>query len=183
MAGKEREKAFAKQNADLTIRYNEHSKELKPIECKTQVIIQENGRWFRVGRVVEALPNRQYLIKLGGSGRLTLRNRRFLKPCKGQKTPEIIPSPLGTSNPPKHTSNPQDVNNTPAQQSDPPAPDTPASPPITLNNTPAQPTTTPVATHRKKSNRVLDQLADYNKKGLTESEVYPKPRLRGGKDY
>ena len=176
VAGNEREKAFAKQNKDTATTYNEHSKELKPLKCKTQVIIQEQGRWFKIGRVVEVLPNRQYLVRLEGSGRLTLRNRRFLKPL--QQTPKFIPSPSVPNNPPKYAPN---------HQTDTPGPDTHAPPPIPPTiNIPLQTdvsTAPATTTDKKKSNRILDQLADHNTKGLSESEVYPRPRLRGGKDY
>ena len=37
-------------------------------------------RWSRQGVMVEVLPNKQYQIRLDGSRRLTLRNRKF--PCK-----------------------------------------------------------------------------------------------------
>ena len=46
-------------------------------------------RWKKYGIIVESLPNRQYHIKLEGSGRITLRNRRFIKP-----TPHSTASPL-----------------------------------------------------------------------------------------
>ena len=36
-------------------------------------------RWEKTGRVVEALDNRQFRVKVDGSNRITLRNRRFLK--------------------------------------------------------------------------------------------------------
>ena len=37
-------------------------------------------KWDRSGIIVEYRGNRQYLVRLDGSGRLSLRNRRFLKP-------------------------------------------------------------------------------------------------------
>ena len=37
-------------------------------------------KWDRIGHIVEFKGNRQYLIKLNGSGRLSLRNRKHLKP-------------------------------------------------------------------------------------------------------
>ena len=40
------------------------------------------NKWDRQGRVVATKDNDQYLIKVDGSGRLTLRNRRFLRKFK-----------------------------------------------------------------------------------------------------
>ena len=36
-------------------------------------------RWDKSGVVVESLGNQQYTVKMDGSGRVTLRNRRFLR--------------------------------------------------------------------------------------------------------
>ena len=36
-------------------------------------------RWSKSGKIVEKLDFNQYLIKVDGGGRLTRRNRRFLK--------------------------------------------------------------------------------------------------------
>ena len=48
----------------------------------TYVLIQsKNRKWSKQGVIVERLQNRQYRIKVKGSGRITLRNRRFIKPC------------------------------------------------------------------------------------------------------
>ena len=42
-------------------------------------------RWDRQGQIVEVLDHNQYLVRLNGSRRLTLRNRKYLK-----KIPEMI---------------------------------------------------------------------------------------------
>ena len=191
ISGKEREKAFEKHNEEMTSRYNEHSRELHPLKCRTQIILQEKGRWLKQGEIVKVLPNRQYQIKMQGSGRLTIRNRKFLKPL--QKIPKIIPSPLISS--PTN----QSANNTPAQQYDTPPPTLPnpliSSPTHqSANNTPAQQYDTPppplpdhisnkTTTYNRRGNRALGQLLDHNRKGLSETVVYPGSRLRGGKDY
>ena len=48
----------------------------------TYVLIQsKNKKWNKQGVIIETLDNRQYRIKVKGSGRVTLRNRRFIKPC------------------------------------------------------------------------------------------------------
>ena len=50
------------------------------------------NRWDRTGLVVESHPNDQYTIKIDGSGRLTSRNRRFLRQFQ-PATMEIQPAP------------------------------------------------------------------------------------------
>ena len=37
------------------------------------------NKWDRQGKIIATKPNDQYLIRVDGSGRLTLRNRRFLR--------------------------------------------------------------------------------------------------------
>ena len=52
----------------------------------TEVFIQEkNYRWNKQGTIVECLPYCQYRIKVNGSGRLTLQNRRFIRPFTNQQ--------------------------------------------------------------------------------------------------
>ena len=43
--------------------------------------------------VAETLPNRQYRIRVDGSGRITLRNRRYLRLIKPRRLNTPIPSP------------------------------------------------------------------------------------------
>ena len=42
--------------------------------------VNHPNRWDRTGKVVEKLPHRQYRVKMDGSGRISLRNRKFLRP-------------------------------------------------------------------------------------------------------
>ena len=60
------------------------TRSLKPITVGQYVVLQnQNGphplRWDRTGIVVECKDYDQYLVKVHGSNRLTLRNRRFLR--------------------------------------------------------------------------------------------------------
>ena len=59
-------------------------KTLAPLQVGQNVNVQNQTgpkplRWERTGVIVQTLPNQQYYIKMDGSGRLTLRNRKFLK--------------------------------------------------------------------------------------------------------
>ena len=60
------------------------ARSLKPLTVGQYVIIQNQRgphplRWERTGVVVECKPFDQYVIKVHGSNRLTLRNCRFLR--------------------------------------------------------------------------------------------------------
>ena len=62
------------------------SRELEPLREGNKVLIQnqnkDTGRpnkWDRQGTIIAIKDNDQCLIKVDGSGRLTLRNRRFLR--------------------------------------------------------------------------------------------------------
>ena len=61
-----------------------HSRTLRPLIVGEQVFLQNQtgpsaNKWDKTGTVVEALEHDQYCIKVDGSGRLTRRNRRFLR--------------------------------------------------------------------------------------------------------
>ena len=55
-----------------------------PSQVGDNVFVQNQAvphpnKWDRSGTVIEYKDNDQYIVKLDGTGRLTLRNRRFLK--------------------------------------------------------------------------------------------------------
>ena len=61
-----------------------HTRSLPLLEMGDQVFVQNQSgphpnKWDRSGIVVDLKGNDQYLIKVDGTGRLTLRNRRFLR--------------------------------------------------------------------------------------------------------
>lgn len=63
---------------------SEHSRTLPPLRHGDQVLLQnQRGRfpkkWDHSGMIVETKPNDQYVVRVSGSRRLTLRNRRFLR--------------------------------------------------------------------------------------------------------
>ena len=74
---------FAKTSESL----NEHTRKLKPLKVGDKCIIQNQTgpypkKWHHTGTVVEVGEYDQYTIKVDGSGRLTKRNRRFLREYK-----------------------------------------------------------------------------------------------------
>ena len=61
-----------------------HSRPLRPLAIGDRVFVQNQrgpnpNKWDRSGLVVESAGNDQYRVKIDGSGRLTLRNCRFLR--------------------------------------------------------------------------------------------------------
>ena len=71
---------FVKSSESL----NQHARLLAPLQIGQRVLVQnQHGnfpkRWDRTGTVVELMGHDQYRVKVDGSGRLTLRNRRFLR--------------------------------------------------------------------------------------------------------
>ena len=111
-----REKAMAKRHLWATEYHDQHTRSLPPLSVGDSVLIQnQNGnqptRWEKTGHIVETLPHRQYTIKVDGSNRITLRNRRFIckilpvapavqtsSPISLQGPPLLYP--IGASNPP-----------------------------------------------------------------------------------
>ncbi|KAK8402037.1 hypothetical protein O3P69_001252 [Scylla paramamosain] len=68
---------------------------LRPLSPGTRVRMQNqaSGTWDRTGLIVEALPYRQYTVRLDGSGRISLRNRKHLRPV-AESTPPPAPPTL-----------------------------------------------------------------------------------------
>ena len=78
----EREKALETKYCRIQEDLKRHSKPLAPLEVGAVVQVQNQRgkdplRWDRNGTVVESLGNQQYSVKMDGSGRVSLRNRRF----------------------------------------------------------------------------------------------------------
>ena len=79
-----REEALRKRHFRMSEKWSEHTKSLPPLKVGHLVRIQNQSgnsprKWSRTGVVVEVLQHDQYRIKVDGSNRLTLRNRKFLR--------------------------------------------------------------------------------------------------------
>ena len=89
----ERELSMNKQNQALKQLYDKGSKCLKPLSVGDEVLSQNmrTKKWDKSGRIIEVKGFRQYLMKMNGSGRLSLRNRRHLQKLNSMsiKTAEI----------------------------------------------------------------------------------------------
>ena len=81
----QRELALAQRHARREIELSEHTKKLTPLKVGQVVMVQNQSgnnptRWDKSGTIVEVMPYDKYRVKIDGTGRLTIRNRRFLKP-------------------------------------------------------------------------------------------------------
>merc|ERR1711873_394708 len=79
-----REQALAVKFAEIERSLGKGARDLPSLDVGDMVQIQNQRgnaprRWCKSGKIVEKLEFNQYLIKVDGSGRLTRRNRRFLK--------------------------------------------------------------------------------------------------------
>ena len=93
LSAAEREKRTAERNQSLCNSYNRTAHPLRPLVVQTPVMIQTKGKWDKSGCIVEVLEHRKYLVKVNGSGRITTRNRRFLRPFSASGV-STTPSPL-----------------------------------------------------------------------------------------
>ena len=78
---KQRELQMCKSNAQSKEKFDVHSKPLPELDTGKNVLCQNTrtNSWDRSGTIVSKLQHRQYLVKMDGSGRISLRNRRHLK--------------------------------------------------------------------------------------------------------
>ena len=79
-----RELALRKRHTRAEERLSEHTRVLPPLCVGDHVRIQNQTgnnprKWERTGIVIEVRQHDQYVVKVDGSGRVTLRNRRFLR--------------------------------------------------------------------------------------------------------
>ena len=82
-----REEALAVGHQVRGEAWSEKTRPQRPLEMGTVVQVQNQkgpnaNKWDLSGVIVEIQPFESYLVKMDGSGRVTKRNRRFLKPIK-----------------------------------------------------------------------------------------------------
>ncbi|KAG0723661.1 hypothetical protein GWK47_042256 [Chionoecetes opilio] len=79
---RERERAMARSGDSAASRHDQTAHNLEPLTpgLRTRILNPGSGRWDRAGIVLETTAPRQYLVRLDGSGRTTIRNRRHLRP-------------------------------------------------------------------------------------------------------
>ena len=191
-----REEALRVRHMRTSERLSEHTKRLPQLKVGDHVRIQNQTgphplKWDKTGKIIEVRQFDQYAARVDGSGRVTLRNRKFLRKCEPVATretqrdiqedmkslPKIIPLPplkndLTPSVPmPKviptvqedPTTSPEEiiVDNTP--------PLTPSPPTPILPNTTAQPSNNDdLAPIKKPESRALIRLFSHNNPGVKE---------------
>ena len=157
LAANQRENLLSQRNKQLQLAYNQTAHELSSLSIGDTVVIldptsHKKRKWIRTGTIVEILPFRQYRIKMHGSGRVCLRNRRFLKPIGpiNHSYPHISPTNF-------------EQNPAPAQTAAKDAPQIEAPAPATThaNQHLPQPGPAPIP-------RALKRLQDFNSPGLKE---------------
>ena len=80
-----REQALAKRHVSVHSQLLAKSKHLKPLQLGDDVQVQNqrgahSNKWDLSGKIVEVQDFDSYLVRMDGSGRVTKRNRQFLKP-------------------------------------------------------------------------------------------------------
>jgi hypothetical protein len=89
-----REDALRIRHFKMSEKLEEHTRRLPPLKIGDAVRIQNQvgphpKRWGKTGRVIEVKQFDQYVIKVDGSGRVTLRNRKFLRKFNPALVPPI----------------------------------------------------------------------------------------------
>ena len=79
-----REEALRNRHQRMQEIWSEHTKSLPPLNVGEYVRVQNQigskpRRWDKTGIIVEVKDFNQYVVKMDGSHRVTLRNRRFLR--------------------------------------------------------------------------------------------------------
>ena len=79
-----REEALRNRLMKAAERWGEHTQRLPPLTVGDRVRVQNQTglhprKWDKTGRVIEVRQYDQYVIRIDGSGRATLRNRKFLR--------------------------------------------------------------------------------------------------------
>ena len=181
-----REDALRKRHMTAHERLSEHTRRLPPLKVGNHVRIQnQTGRfplkWDKTGVIVEVRQFDQYVVKVDGSNRVTLRNRKFLRkflPANKCPTPRSILSDL------------QLVNKThqklPASQNEPSEPRKPPkdltipipTPCVTEN----QPAVIPNASENEQDSPIVEPPQE-NQHNMDTSRPRRSDRIRNPPDY
>ena len=191
-AAEQRDEMLAYRNQKLSERYNISAHSLPHLSEGDRVAIQNqtNKLWSTTGKIVECLPNRQYKIRVDGSGRVTLRNRRFLRKLKCESTiPRLIPgAETSKENSTIHSSPKRPIEQSKFVTSSDHTHHTPTTitPDSLTTPIPTPLLSTPVSTTRISPNaapsrvpRALLQLFPYNKPGLKDTPPSGRSLTRG----
>ena len=173
-----REAALRIRHMKSAERWSEHTKKLPPLIVGDHVRIQNQigpnpRKWDKTGLVIEVRQYDQYMIRVDGSGRVTLRNRRFVRKYTPVQTRvprrDILHDLRNHIPPPEHLEQPDTAT---SGHGDPPAagpdgktptsptklasdtPDPAAGPPVTPPSVPVSPATPSRSTPPAREGRV-----------------------------
>ena len=78
---RERERLMPESSAEVKVKYDQRSRELKELNQGDRLLCQNvrSRRWDKSGVIIKVGKHRQYHVKMVGSGRISLRNRRHLQ--------------------------------------------------------------------------------------------------------
>ena len=133
-----REEALRNRHMRSAERWAEHTHRLPPLAVGDYVCLQNQTgphpkKWDKTGRVIEVRQFDQYVIKVDGSGRVTLRNRKFLRKYVPVCIPPVpIYDPLTPLSTPLLPSAPAVPMNPPAQPVQPVVPVPPPRPSLVV---------------------------------------------------
>ena len=148
-----REEALRNRHMRAHERWSEHTKRLPPLVVGDSVRTQNQvgahpNKWDKTGNVIEVRQFDQYVIRVDGSGRVTIRNRKFLRKYTPVATPaprHLITDDLAYS-PRCVTTKPLRLNKNPDNTPPPSCPNTPVKPPfVTEQHTTMVPPSDPSA--------------------------------------
>ena len=201
-----REEALRKRHMLVSERLTEHTRSLPPLVIGDSVRIQNQvgpnpTKWDKTGLIIEVRQFDQYVVRVDGSGRVTLRNRKFLRKYTPVVTREpMMMVPTRTPHPPStmyrgnHTTNPtpphrdnieiQNPSNyektTPAGPEDlpvPPHPETPRRQQIPAPDQASVPPAAPTPQHANDSNTSTTTRRNIPR-ALRALEPYNAPGLK-----
>ena len=198
-----REDALRNRHMRISERLSEHTRCLPQLSIGDSVRIQNQvgphpTKWDKTGIVVEVRQFDQYVVRVDGSGRVTLRNRKFLRkytPVVSRAPVAMLPNastlpskllpitpPPDMPSPPPPTSAPPAVSTPqPAQPATPQVPDLPrpSSPdPPVADQSPPLLASPPDSSPPSRVPRALKGLLSHNKPGLKELPITPLRRVR-----
>ena len=96
-----RQLALARRHWRDHERWNEHTRRLAPLQLGYHVYLQNlvgnhPRRWERTGTVVEVRQYHQYVVRVDGTGRVTIRSRQHIRkftPFHAPSTPSLSVTP------------------------------------------------------------------------------------------
>lgn len=169
-----REEALRNRHMRSHERWSEHTKRLPPLKAGDTVRIQnQTGRspkkWDKTGRVVEVRQHNQYVVRVDGSGRVSLRNRQFLRryspviPTRGTRLDDLLdslrhrhpPPPVRPQALPAAATTPLPPAPSPAPPSSPPSPPRQSLAPPTPACAPRTPPRSPAPTSRQRHTSLM----------------------------